>query len=192
MTWHRAVNLAVVVTAGLFLFGSAFIVIKGLVGSDPIATAAVQDPLTGKRVFGGPALAIPRGGVRVVEVTTADPRTPLALKARSASGPEITLSAEGNGVLRPSRPEVAPFGREVTLPIGRLPIGTSQISVYAKSVPTAKGPPIILEEVRVAWDAQPTLVSTVIVWTVLITGPLFLMLLIIRFAIGPTPDPSGD
>jgi hypothetical protein len=66
------------------------------------------------------------------------------------------------------------------------------VRIYAKTVPVMPGPPLILEQVRVAWDAQPSTLSKSAVWIVLITGPLFLMMLIARFAIGPTDDPSGD
>jgi hypothetical protein len=189
MRWRRVIDVAVLVTAGLFLAGSAGMVVKALVGSEPVATVAVESPLTGTYAFGGPVVAIPRGGVRTLQVTSTDPVMPLAIEARSVAEAQITLSSEARGVLRASRPEVASFGREVTLPIGRLPIGTSTINVYAKSVPTAPGPPIVLEEIRMAWDANPGIVSVIIVWTVVITGPLFLMLLITRFAIAPTPDP---
>lgn len=190
MSIRRAIATALVASAGVFIAGMAYVIVRSLAGSEPAAAVTVAGAPREAPRFGAPATSVPRGGLRSVTVTTNDADVPLALKMRLASIGPATFSVRVGNSLRAARPEVVQQGQEFTLPVGRLPLGRSDLSVYARTIPAAPGPPIVLEQVRVAWDATPSMLSRVVVWCLLISGPLFLVLLIIRFAIGPPPGPS--
>lgn len=185
---RRALNGLLVVSAALFVLAMAFVVVRAVTGGGPIAQVQVPSTASPTLQFGAPALSIPRGGVRTVTITTQRPTTPLVLRMRLSSSEAATFSGRTRGTLRASRPEVVFRGQEFMIPLGRPGAKSVDVEVYAKGVPTAPGPPIVVEEVRVAWDASPSTMSQVVVWSLIITGPLFLILLIIRFAIGPTRD----
>lgn len=192
MRARRALGIALIAAAGLFVVGMTYVITRALTGGEPIATVTVGGAPQGAPRFGGPATTVPRDGVRGFTITVREASVPLALKMRLASTGPATFSVRVDDSLRAARPEVVQEGQGFTLPVGRLPRGRNEVSVYARTIPPAAGPPIVLEQVRVAWDASPSLLSRIVVWSLIISGPLFLMLLIIRFAIGPPPDPSGD
>lgn len=192
MRIRRALAIALAASAGLFIGGMAYVIIRALVGSEPVAMVAVGGaPGTTPR-FGTPHTSVPRDGLRQFTITSNDATVPLALKMRLASTGPATFSVRAGDSLRAARPEVVQEGQEFTLPVGRVPQGRTRVAVYARTIPAVAGPPIVLEQIRVAWDATPSVASRVAVWVLLVAAPLFLMLLIIRFAIGPPPDPSAD
>lgn len=188
MSLRKAVSIALVISAGVFILGMAYVIVRSLVGTEPVATISVSGNPPGPPRFGDPSTSVSRNGVRALVITTNDSSVPLAVKMRLASTGPATFSAGLGGSLRAARPEVVQEGQEFTLPVGQLPVGRTVVRIYAKTIPATTGPPIVLEQLRIAWEAAPSPLSRVVVWSLLIAGPLFLLLLTIRFAIGPPPD----